>query len=96
MAYFSTTGKLFWNAEQKMDESLPEFIEFLLLHKKCQTWTLVFVYQGCHIQIRINCAKNYGYESHTFLLHNQCICMYVLIYKQMRARAHTHTHTHTL
>jgi hypothetical protein len=23
MGYFSTTGKLFWNAEQKMDESLP-------------------------------------------------------------------------
>jgi hypothetical protein len=33
MAYFNTTGKLFWNAEQKMDESLPQVIEFLLLHK---------------------------------------------------------------
>jgi len=66
MAYFSTTSKLFCNAEQKTDESLPEVIEFLLLHKMCQTWTLVFVYQGCHIQIRMNCAKNYGYKSLTF------------------------------
>jgi len=32
MAYFSTTGKLFWNTKLKMDESLPEVIEFLLLH----------------------------------------------------------------
>jgi len=90
MAYFSTTDKLFWNTKQKMDESIPEVIEFLLLHKKCQTWALVFVYQGCHIQIRMDCAKNYGYESLMFLLHYQCICIYVLIYKQ----THTHTHTH--
>jgi hypothetical protein len=90
MACFSTTGMLFWNAEQKMDKSLPEVIEFLLLHKRCHTWTLVLVYQGCYIQIRMNCAKNYGYGPHTFLLHYQYVYIYIyaLIYKHKHAHAH--------
>jgi len=69
-----------------MDESLPEVIEFLLLYKKCQTRALVFVYQGCHIQIRMDCAKNYGYESYIFIT----LPMYMYI------RTYINTHTYTV
>jgi len=50
------------------DKGFPEIIEFLLLCKKCQIWTSLFVYQDYHSPIGMNLTKKYGCEPLAFFI----------------------------